>query len=371
MIPYMLLLLIPAMFCFVAVTKRDKSALKLGIGKNEFIKNNNLALPIFFVMLFVLLALRDKSVGRDLDNYKYIFDSVRADDLKNIWSFDAEFLFKVLIWVVGLFTDDYQWFLATAALLTVLPIALVYCKDRTHSFVKIALFVNMSTFVMMFSGLRQSIAMAIGMFAFLMVRDKKPVRFLLLVLLALCFHTSAFMLIFMYPVYNITLKKKHLLFIIPAMLALFIFNDAVFSVLLSVYNAFVGGDESITQTGALGSLVLFALLAVFAYVIPDESKIDREVIGLRNFLLFAVALQCFAPLHSLAMRMNYYYILFIPLAIGKILQIPAPRFRQVARLGEIVIILFFVFEFVYGIYDSYITGVSALDTVPYIPFWRG
>jgi hypothetical protein len=67
-------------------------------------------------------------------------------------------------------------------------------------------------------------------------------------------------------------------------------------------------------------LILFLIFTVFAYLVPDESKLDPDTIGMRNFLLLAVAIQMFAPLHSLAMRMNYYYIVFIPLLT---VQIPA------------------------------------------------
>ena len=52
-------------------------------------------------------------------------------------------------------------------------------------------------------------------------------------------------------------------------------------------------------------LILFALFTVFAFIIPDELIIDKETTGLRNFLLLSLVLQMFAPLHSLAMRLNY------------------------------------------------------------------
>ena len=73
---------------------------------------------------------------------------------------------------------------------------------------------------------------------------------------------------------------------------------------------FSGYDASITQTGAFTMLMLFVMFAVFAFLVPDDATLDAETIGLRNFLLLSIVLQMFAPLHTLAMRMNYYYIIF-------------------------------------------------------------
>ena len=97
------------------------------------------------------------------------------------------------------------------------------------------------------------------------------------------------------------------------------FNKQIFSVLGSLIVRFTKYDASITQTGAFTMLILFAAFAVFAFLIPEDSALDAETIGLRNFLLLSVVLQMFAPLHTIAMRMNYYYIIFIPLLIPKIL----------------------------------------------------
>jgi len=80
-------------------------------------------------------------------------------------------------------------------------------------------------------------------------------------------------------------------------------------------------------------------------------------------------LQFFASVFGNAMRMNYYFILLIPIAIGKSLNCVKDNYRQVARVGEIVIASFFTVYFLYNIYISSITGISGLDTVPYVPFW--
>ena len=112
-------------------------------------------------------------------------------------------------------------------------------------------------------------------------------------------------------------------------------------------------------------LLLFTAFAIFAFLVPDESQLDAETIGLRNFLLLSLVIQMFAPLHVLAMRMNYYYIIFIPLLLPKIIQYRSKRWNQVAFLGRHVMVLFFL---VYFFANAYRDG--GLNVFPYHFFWE-
>ncbi len=371
MIPYMLLISIPALFMFVA-PDRTSGSLKIRIGSpfDEFIKKHNLVIPVFFIAFMLLLMLRDESIGRDLPNYKMYFEIYPRQSMQYYDLFRSESLFRLYNWLIGQFTDNFQIYLAITSFLTVLPFALLYRRERQFGYMQIIVFVGMSTFVVMFSAIRQIMAMAIGVLAYHFVKEKKWVAYLLCVVIAFGFHHSAFMLLFYYPLYHVTFKKKHLWIIVPVVGIVFFFNRPIFN-LINI--ALMDYDEKytvpMTSTGAYMSLILFVLFAVFCYLIPDESKMDREVIGLRNFLLMAVLLQCFSPLHTLAMRLNYYFIIFIPIVLAKVLTIPSRPFAAVAKWGHVIITVYFTFDFVYKTYISAITGVSALDTIPYVPFW--
>ena len=331
-------------------------------------------LPAFFFLLFLLLALRDESIGRDLANYHSFFDYYLSAGPEAIFEFEEgrDILFWLLNWAIGQFTDNYQIFLAIVAAITLLPIAKLYCEDREYGFLKIILFVNMSTFVMLFSGLRQAIAMSIGLIAYEFVRKKKLLWFLLTVIIAWGFHHTAFMLFLLYPLYHVTLRKKHLWFVIPIIVAVFAFNKQIFGFLTTLLSSWFGEkyDMAIESTGAITMLVLFILLLLLSYILPDDQKIDRETLGLRNYLLLIVLLQCFAPVHSLAMRMNYYFILFVPILIPKILKNTKYHFGDVAWLAKVVMNWFFLIYYLYTTYVSCQTGISTLDTYPYKFFWE-
>jgi hypothetical protein len=210
------------------------------------------------------------------------------------------------------------------------------------------------------------LAIGLGFIAYEFTRKKKLIPFILVVVLAISFHISAFMLLFMYPIYYAKITKKWLYVVVPIIALIFVFNRQIFLTLSVVLEMFTKYDASITETGAYTMLILFAILAVFSFVIPDESRLDKETMGLRNFLLLSLILQMFAPLHTIAMRMNYYYIIFIPLLLPKIIEARSKTWEGVAVVGRHVMVVFFLAYFFYNAY----TGTNNLHVFPYHFFWE-
>jgi hypothetical protein len=173
------------------------------------------------------------------------------------------------------------------------------------------------------------------------------------------------MLVFMYPLYHARITKKWLYVVVPILALCFVFNRQIFGSLSLILEQYTEYDTEITSTGAYTMLILFGAFVVFSFLIPDENKMDAELIGLRNFLLMAFALQMFAPLHTLAMRMGYYYMIFIPLLLPKIIACRSRRWNQVAILGRHVMVAFFLLYFF-----ATASGGGGLHVFPYHFFWE-
>lgn len=357
--PYVVLVILP----FVIQHMRIKGSTLYIVRPTE--GNNAGALKLFFVLLLLMLVLRHEVVGIDINNYKVIFQYIAKSSWERGLTRSAEIAYSVMNKIISLFTDDFRWVLVFCAFLSVSFMADGYIKYSSDATLTIVLFVTMTNFILLFSGLRQAIAISLGFAAFECVRQKKMLRFSLIVALAILVHTSAFMLAFMYPLYHVRITRKWLLWIVPLFAVMFLFNRQIFGSLAILLSMFTKYDAEIASTGAYMMIVLFVLLAVFAYLIPDEEKLDADTIGMRNFLLFSVALQMFAPLHNLAMRMNYYYVAFIPLLIPRIITYKSKRWSQVAVVARDVMVVFFISYF-------YITAPedNSLQTFPYHFFWE-
>ena len=331
----------------------------------DYQKRNNAALACFFCTLTVLVMLRHKSIGNDTKNYIQYFSKFSTTEWVALQKKGLEIGFAYLNKVVALISKEPQFFLSVTAIAVSVMVYPTYKRLCTDASLTIVLFCIMSTFVLMFSGIRQMLAIGVGFVAYEFTRRKKLIPFVLMVLLAMTFHVSAFMLAFMYPVYHVKVTKKWLYVVVPILAMVFLFNRPIFSVLTAILGRLTKYDGSVTSTGAYTMLILFAIFTVFAFLIPDEAQLDSETIGLRNFLLLSLVIQMFAPLHNLAMRMNYYYIIFIPLLLPKIIECRSKRWNQVAVLGRHVMVGFFLLYFFYNASKG-----GNLHVFPYHFFWE-
>lgn len=369
MIPYYLLLLIPLLMQYIYGSLYTYG----NISNTTTVKHKSILIPAFFCFFILLLSIRNKTVGRDLVNYESMFNSFGQTSFNDLFFQVKDVGFRLHCWLFyNVISTNYQLFLAITAILSVLPVAYVYSQDKSYGYTKIIIFVNMSTFVMFFSGIRQGLAIGIGVLAYWALKNDRIIIFFFWAAIAFLIHHTGFMILFMFPLYYVKFKKRDLGWIIPSVIIILVFNKPIFNYLGSILGEIDEKyDTSASSTGAFASFVLFVLFALFCYFVSDESKMDKEAFALRNYLSIMVVLQSFASVHMLAMRMNYYYIILAPLAIGKSINNVKPNFIQVAKIGKIIICSFFTVYYIYTVYKSYVTGVSALDTVPYIPFWKG
>lgn len=347
-------------YCFLVIVPVLAGTFKI---KGLNYRKQDAVICTFFFILFSLLALRSVEVGRDLQVYRYYFFEFAKMDWNEATIPLKEPAYFLLNKAVASFTDNFQWLLAACAFLTVYPIDRVYKDEIEDPVWTIALFICMSTFIMLFSGLRQSIAMALGMLAFQCAKGHKFLPFLIVVAAAILFHRSAFILLIIYPLYHAKITKKWLYVVIPCLVAVFVYNKQIFTFMTLFIEDYY--QSTISETGAYGTLILLILLSVYSFAVADETRLDDTTRGMRNILLLSVALQMFAPLHTLAMRMNYYFLLFTPLLIPKIAAQSRPRYAQVVRLSRYVMIVFFFAYFFISCPKS-----NALDTFPYKFFWE-
>lgn len=371
MFPYLVLIFLPVAFLFVLLTKQNQRQV-LVIGKDPEIQNNSLMIPVYFAILFGLLALRHEEIGSDIGTYKLHYSSIALLNFRQIFVRDGDFLYNLLTWLFTRISTNYRIFLIVVAAIILWPIVAFYAEDRTYSFLKMILFINMPVFIMIFSGLRQSLAFSVGVIAYKYVRERNVWKFLLWALISMGFHHSGFIVFAFYPLYHAKFHRKHLWIVAPLMALTYIFNKQIFETAVAVLTFVFGEDYSaeVMDTGAYTMLILFVLFAIASYVLPDEELMDEETLGLRNFLLAAVAIQCFVPLHQLAMRMNYYFVLFIPVLIPKILKSCKFSMRQAAYLSNWVFSIYFLVYYLDKLYTSCSTGISSLNTYPYRFFWQ-
>ena len=310
----------------------------------------------FFVVYMFLLCFRSSFVGIDTINYiNRYFLPFHTMSWREVFRFSPdEPGFSIFVKLIAVITTNEQIFLAIAALASVVPVMILYKRESKEAAVCCSFFMISLLFEIFFSGIRQGIAVGLTVPAYYYAKNRRIVPFLLIVALASTFHISAVMILFIYPIYHAKIRGKWLCVVVPVMGLIYYFNRVIFTVL---FEAFGGKyfEKYSTLTGTTnqyGLLTLFVLISVYSVVMMDEELADEDDIGLRNILLLATVIQCFAPLHNIVSRMNYYSILFIPLAVTRANQKCKHRYWQITKVASWAMTAYFLFYFFFSKGDT-------------------
>ena len=351
---YLLLFIVPALPCLLARLPR-----LIDTDRRVYHKA---ALFLFFFILFFLTAFRANTVGNDTKNYILIYRRFSNHDYAYALSY-KEPAFALLCKLIYSFSGSFQWLVIVAAFLSILPVMLFYVENAEYPMTTIALFMFCSVFYMYFSGMRQVIAIGLGVVAYYFTKKKKLIPFFLVVLAAYFFHRSAIVLAVMYPVYWFRIMKRSVIFVVLVMGLIYVFNQPIFSLLHGLIQDYEGLGDS--NTGAYTMLFLLILFSAFSFVITDEDELDQDTIGLRNFLLVTTAIQMFVPLNFLVMRMGYYYMIFLPIALPRIMVNASPRWRATSMAANLILFAFFSLRFI-----IFAPSQNTLHIFPYHFFWE-
>ena len=260
--------------------------------------------------IFLLFVLRYKYIGADTIGYVRFFQKeIRSYSWGQLFETDTmrfEIGYRIYVKIISLFTDNYTIFFLVNGLVifgTLLHFSRKYTKNP---FIFFFLFITLGTYQFIETGLRQALAMMICLWAVDLLKNKKPIWFVLLVILAYYFHKSALIFLIIYP---LSIVKK-----IDWMIALYIIMAAIlfvgFASFQGFFNQLLGYEYDIEETGNGGIfmmfvLVLFAFSFFMAYDKKDKEKTESVVLHLS---LLTVIFWLLRLISRTAERISYYYI---------------------------------------------------------------
>ena len=361
MLPYYLLIFVPIYFETVEFMLQSNHGLSFTP------KSSNRSIVVFFVILFTMLSLRSIYCGIDLRNYQYTFDWISelsfSDCLKNN---TIEPFYIALNWAVSKVYCEFRLFIVVVAFLCTGVTGWFYWKESKSAPLTMLLFVINPCIFMFYSGLRQALAMLFVIPAYYMILKRKIIPFIIIVIVAYYFHTSALVMLFLYPAFYTPIKSRHFVIVLLLVGFFFLFKSQIFFIVLPfLAKRYIELYGQITDTGSYAMWVLFLLFLTYAFCISDEEKMSSKQLGLRNILVVMTVIQCFAPIHPIAMRFNLYFIMLLPIIVPELLIIPRKGNENIAQISKWVMVCFFLFFFFYRAEPG-----GGLNAIPYRFFWE-
>lgn len=317
-----------------------------------------------FIAWFVLAA-RSPRNGVDLIGYCPMFERISTYSLEDslqikVANYEQGYTFFNKL--ISLISTDIHVFLAIIAATIIGLIAYIIYRYSTNIFLSFLIFVSFGLYTMCFSGLRQSLALAITFYSFKYLMDGKLMKFAITLFIASTFHTSALIFGFTWlfrkrelPLtLGLIIIAVYATIIIPSMKLLI---GTLTSLLFE--DKYVGYQED--QGGAYTMAIVYTVMYVGSYMFTKND--NRQIMNIYRWLILSSALfQSLGFVSAGAMpRIAYYFNIFYALFIPAVLSDLKPTEKTSASC--VVAILFAAF-FLFTISGGY------LNIVPYHFFWE-
>lgn len=205
-----------------------------------------------------------------------------------------------------------------AAAFIAITLGVLIFRYSTSPFWSYVMYLSLSFYILSFSALKQSIAMAFVVLAMMAILEKKPVRFLLWVGIGSLFHLSALVFLIAYPFANKKIDGVYFAIILSLIVIVFFFRDQVVDLLT---NAYYGDEVQFESTEFMGGKVfIMVAFLLIALILRPLHTFDRMYCQIFNVNVLAVIAQTFSVYDNVFTRMAEYFFQFSILLIPMMLQ---------------------------------------------------
>lgn len=298
-------------------------------------------LLLSFGQMFLLVWARYR-VGFDYDMYAKGFVIMSREGFSTLSYLDWEPGFVVFTKLMGLLTNSIPVYMGVIAALCLFSWGFFFYRYSPNVWLSTVLFVNLYFLYFNMNFLRQAIAVAITLFAWPFLKNRKFWPFLGLVLLASLFHTTALILLPVYALVRLRPGTGQLLLYGYALLFFYISSEGILNLLTMVFHEEYANSiflQGVSVFYVVAPVVLLALLLLYQKRMLAHAEENRYLIGLVFFGVFCLVMM---SRHAILERLSYYAFAYVMIAIPALLEAlkvtpPGGGRRFLADTGETVV----------------------------------
>lgn len=319
---------------------------RYGINKHQTNLNRFL-----FVLVVLVLAMPIALRRSYNDTGAYIYSFQQADTLKVLLESDTLHIlrnpgFRVYEAFVRTFTDNYLVFFLFPAIFVQYSYLRFIRRHCPNFLVGVMIYLFLGTYTFAIAAMKQTLAMAILLFAVDALIDRKHIRFFLLVFVAFLFHTYALAFLIL-PLFTFKpWTPRTFLLLLAVYLIMRNFNTVIEGFLEFANESGKNiSEEEVIGTAAINPIrvAVYAVVPVFALIFNrylfHESNTDREHNLLVNMSILTVAIMSIGLVNAANMfaRMGQYFefglICSLPWILERAFETRSKRFMTAVALG--------------------------------------
>ena len=317
---------------------------------------------LFFIILFLIAALRHPNTGADTSAYYSMFHYILNSEnpLNNYWetlitslrngSFTDAIFWNFFSKLASFIIQTPQLWLAFVSGLFLFAVYTTIKKYSDDPVISWTYILSLFIYSFILQGLRQSMAMTIVLFSLKYVFDRKLWKFLLLMGLATLFHQSAIIFVIVYPMHKLKVRIWYFIVIGGMMILSYAFPSVLLSILPSAisssrFGIYLYGREGMYTIS--GWLLLFIIFSFCYRYKGNAVKNNPHTSMLFTLLMIGLAMQSMAGMIAEMFRVSYYFNMFSMLLVPNVIcSIQKPQYRTEVRF--LVLLAFMAYFFYSG-----------------------
>lgn len=300
-------------------------------------------------LFFIMFSFRNEAIYGDTAGY--VFQFKQLDDIsfsRMIEGINSDTFYWTVAWgIAQIIKDNYTIWLAIHAIAIIVPVTLLikkYSVDPMYSWI-VLFFIGFVFFFMM--GMRQTVALSLVLFGYLILFDEKrternkKLRFVLLVVIASFFHSSAWVCLMSLLFLHRRINGVTIVFYIVSLIFVLLFGKFF----LVGITSFIGQYDSryigygVNLLGSSATYFLQQLILVVPSLYILRNKLNEPFIALLfHFAILGLLIVSLSPVIAEMFRLSFYFswanLILFPLAIQEM--------RKQASILPILYMLFFI-----------------------------
>lgn len=279
--------------------------------------------------LFIFSAFRGNGSG---DYFTYIDYSAHIETLKDVINpdFPMEIGFRIISYVGNFLSLGPQFSIAAMNLISLSCIYYFIKNYSPDEMLSVLLFLPFF-FQLDMHAARTAVAVSIGTVGFSFIKERKLIKFLLVVFFACLFHKTALILLLLYPLsfLNIPNKFKIVSIVLLGVVSVIISFERILLAILEVLpegkfvsklNNYLGSEKFGYDYNLLDPRFIL-LIIIFIFALYQLKGISTENLLLKNILWLNIILILFLRENMFLMtRINFYFNIYTIIIVPKIIE---------------------------------------------------
>lgn len=245
-------------------------------------------LTIIALAIPIIIGAIRYFVGADYQSYIYIYENRNGMELKEVFTYNWEILFSIIIKIADIL-NDYQYMFAIISFLTIIVLyATIYNYKEKLSLGFMFFLYLFLYYTASFNIIRQALAVVIVSYSYKFIINRNLKKFLLTVLIASFFHTTALVFLPFYLICDKNETRRKIIKSIYAFLAIIVVLNysTIINILSKVmffekYELYSTEIQSANLDFILNAIILMIIILFKKALVKYDSK--NEI-----FIYFAI-----------------------------------------------------------------------------------